>query len=390
MTPPDRFAPHPPNPRAAAAPRPPGARSATESAAPSTTAQALSVRLFMAGLGAAELMTAYLGLRLGLYDALAEGGPATAPQLAERAGIAPRYAREWLEQQAAAGILTTAPGDIDPDRRVFVLPPGHAEALTDPDSLFSIAPLVLLPIGGMASVLPQLIEAFRTGEGIAYERFGPELRGGQAGLNRSVFQHQLAGWIAATLPAVHAALGGQGGVVADVACGSGHSSIALAQAYPRARVHGLDLDERSVCDARANAREAGVADRVTFEVRDAADPELAGRYDLVCVFDALHDMARPVEVLRSCRALLAPGGSVLLMEPNVGERFTAPASETERFQYAVSLLHCLPVGMADQPSAATGTVMRPGTVRAYASRAGFARVRVLPVRHTFHRLYQLL
>ncbi|MGW8326350.1 class I SAM-dependent methyltransferase [Streptomyces sp. NPDC055897] len=390
MTAPDRFAPNPPNPRPAAPPRVPGARSSADPAAPPTTAQALSVRLFMAGLGAAELMTAYLGLRLGLYDALAEGGPATAPQLAERAGIAPRYAREWLEQQAAAGILTAQSGEVAPDEREFTLPAGHAEALTDPGSLFSIAPLVLLPIGGMASVLPLLIEAFRTGEGIAYERFGPELRGGQAGLNRSVFQHQLAGWIAATLPAVHAALGGEGGMVADVACGSGYSSIALAQAYPKARVHGLDLDERSVRDARENAREAGVADRVTFEVRDAGDRDLAGRYDLVCVFDALHDMARPVEVLRSCRALLAPGGSVLLMEPNVGERFTAPASETERFQYAVSLLHCLPVGMAEQPSAATGTVMRPGTVRAYASEAGFARVRVLPVRHTFHRLYQLL
>ncbi|MEU8963956.1 class I SAM-dependent methyltransferase [Streptomyces sp. NPDC048491] len=387
MTAPDRFA---PNPRTAAPPRVPGARSAADPAAPPTTAQALSVRLFMAGLGAAELMTAYLGLRLGLYDALAEGGPATAPELAERAGIAPRYAREWLEQQAAAGILLAQNGEVPPEQRVFTLPAGHAEALTDPGSLFSIAPLVLLPIGGMASVLPLLIEAFRTGEGIAYERFGPELRGGQAGLNRSVFQHQLAGWIAATLPAVHAALGGEGGVVADVACGSGYSSIALAQAYPKARVHGLDLDERSVSDARENAREAGVADRVTFEVRDAGDRDLAGRYDLVCVFDALHDMARPVEVLRACRALLAPGGSVLLMEPNVGERFTAPASETERFQYAVSLLHCLPVGMAEQPSAATGTVMRPGTVRAYACEAGFARVRVLPVRHTFHRLYQLL
>ncbi|MFE0680175.1 class I SAM-dependent methyltransferase [Streptomyces sp. NPDC058961] len=387
MTAPDRFA---PNPRTAAPPRVPGARSAADPAAPPTTAQALSVRLFMAGLGAAELMTAYLGLRLGLYDALAEGGPATAPELAERAGIAPRYAREWLEQQAAAGILLAQTGEVPAEQRVFTLPAGHAEALTDPGSLFSIAPLVLLPIGGMASVLPLLIEAFRTGEGIAYERFGPELRGGQAGLNRSVFQHQLAGWIAATLPAVHAALGGEGGVVADVACGSGYSSIALAQAYPKARVHGLDLDERSVSDARENAREAGVADRVTFEVRDAGDRDLAGRYDLVCVFDALHDMARPVEVLRACRALLAPGGSVLLMEPNVGERFTAPASETERFQYAVSLLHCLPVGMAEQPSAATGTVMRPGTVRAYACEAGFARVRVLPVRHTFHRLYQLL
>jgi 2-polyprenyl-3-methyl-5-hydroxy-6-metoxy-1,4-benzoquinol methylase len=365
-----------------------GATGATGAMDMAGSAQALSVRLFLAGLGAAELMTAYLGIRLGLYDELAKA-PATVGEFALRAGIDGRYAREWLEQQAAAGILMTDQAEENPERRVFTLPSGHAEALTDLDSPFSIAPLVLLPIGGMASVLPRVADAFRTGQGIAYAEYGAELRGGQAGLNKPVFRHQLAGWIAATLPDVHAALGGAGGRIADVACGSGWSSIALAQAYPRARVHGLDLDERSVADARHNAEGAGVADRVEFEVRDAADPDLAGRYDLVCVFDALHDMARPVDVLRACRSLLAPDGTVLLMEPNVGEHFTAPAPETERFQYAVSLLHCLPVGMAEEGSAATGTVMRPATVRAYAAEAGFRQVKVLPVRHTFHRLYRL-
>ncbi|MEU6476620.1 methyltransferase domain-containing protein [Streptomyces sp. NPDC047017] len=351
-------------------------------------ARALSVRLFMAGLGAAELMTAYLGLRLGLYEELGKG-PATSGELARRAGVDERYAREWLEQQAAAGILTTDESEPDAGRRVFTLPAGHAEALTDPDSPHCIAPLVVLPIGGLSAVLPRLADAFRTGEGVAYAAYGAQLRGGQEGLNKSVFRHQLAGWIAATLPEVHASLSGDGGRIADVACGTGWSSIALAQAYPRARVHGLDLDEASVADARRNAREAGLDGRVGFEVRDAADPALAGRFDLVCVFDALHDMARPVEVLGACRALLADGGSVLLMEPNVGERFRAPAPETERYQYAVSVLHCLPVGRTEADSAATGTVMRPGTVRAYARAAGFRKVRVLPVRHTFHRLYHL-
>ncbi|MEU0005707.1 class I SAM-dependent methyltransferase [Streptomyces sp. NPDC006314] len=352
------------------------------------SARALSVRLFMAGLGAAELMTAYLGLRLGLYDELAKA-PATAGELARRAGVDPRYAREWLEQQAAAGIVTTDESEPDAARRVFTLPAGHAEALTDPDSPYSIAPLVVLPIGGLSAVLPRLADAFRSGHGVPYAAYGAELRGGQEGLNKSVFRHQLAGWIAATLPEVHAVLSGEGGRIADVACGTGWSSIALAQAYPRARVHGLDLDDASVADAVRNAREAGVAERVGFEVRDAADPALAGRFDLVCVFDALHDMARPVDVLGACRALLADGGSVLLMEPNVGERFRAPAPETERYQYAVSVLHCLPVGRAEEGSAATGTVMRPGTVRAYATAAGFRQVRILPVRHTFHRLYHL-
>ncbi len=357
-------------------------------AVPRHSAQALSVRLFMAGLGAAELMTIYLGLELGLYAELRRGGPATPPDLGDRAGIAPRYAREWLEQQAAAGILTVDDCAVAADERRYTLPAGHAEALTDPGSEFSIAPLVVLPIGGIASILPRLVAAYRAGDGLPYEEYGTALRGGQAGLNRSVFEHLLPGWIARFLPDVHAALGRDGARVADVACGSGWSSIALARTYPRARIHGLDLDAASIRDAGRNAITAGVGDRVTFSARDAADPELGGRHQLVCVFDALHDMARPVEVLRACRGLLARGGVVLLMEPGVGERFTAPAPDPERFQYAVSVLHCLPVGMAEQPSAATGTVMRPETVRSYAAQAGFA-AEVIAVGHPFHRLYRL-
>jgi 2-polyprenyl-3-methyl-5-hydroxy-6-metoxy-1,4-benzoquinol methylase len=161
-------------------------------------------------------------------------------------------------------------------------------------------------------------------------------------------------------------------------------------AYPRVRIDGFDLDEASVAAARRNAAEAGLADRVRFEVRDAASPAAAGRYGLVCVFDALHDMARPVDVLRACRALLAEGGSVLLMEPGAAEAFAAPGGDTERFLYAISLLHCLPVGLSEQPSAATGTVMRPDTVRAYATEAGFSQVKAVMVENRFYRMYHLL
>jgi 2-polyprenyl-3-methyl-5-hydroxy-6-metoxy-1,4-benzoquinol methylase len=352
-------------------------------------ARALATRLFTASLACAELMAAYVGIKLGLYAALRDGGPATYPQLAERAGIAPRYAREWLEQQAVAGFLGVDDPAKEPDERLYSLPPGHAEALTSPDSPFSIAPLALLPVGGMAGVLPDLLEAFRTGGGVPYERYGADFRGGQAGLNQSVFLRQLPGWIRTALPDVHARLSRPGARVADVACGAGWSSVALARTYPSARVDGFDLDEASVRDATANARAAGVSDRTRFAVHDAADAP-PGSYDLVCVFDAVHDMARPVEVLRACRSLRAEGGSVLVMEPNVAERFTAPAGDTERFLYAVSLLHCLPVGMSEQPSAATGTALRPDTLRAYGVAAGFADVEIVPVEHRFHRLYRLL
>jgi SAM-dependent methyltransferase len=352
------------------------------------SARSLSVRLFTAGLAAAELMTVYLGLELGLYRALGADRPTRPSELAERAGIAPRYAREWLEQQAAGGIVLVENAASAGDERRYRLPAGHCEALTDADSPFAITPLVVLPIRGLATVLPRLAAAYRTGEGVPYAEYGRALRGAQGGLNRSVFRHFLPGWIARALPDVHHALAAGGALVADVACGSGWSSIALAGAYPGVRVDGLDLDPESVADARRNAADAGLAERVRFDVRDAADAGLAGRYQLVCLFDALHDMSRPVEVLRACRSLLAPGGTLLVMEPAVGDRFAAPAPDPERFQYAVSVLHCLPVGMSEQPSAATGTVIRPETVRAYAAEAGL-RVRVLPGRHPFHRLYRL-
>ena len=356
-------------------------------------AQSLSLRLFVACLGSAELMTAYLGVRLGLYDALRDK-PATPDELAGRTGIGPRYAREWLEQQAAAGILTVDDPRRAPDSRLYTLPPGHAEALTDPDSPYYVAPLAVFPVGGIAGVLPQLIEAYRTGKGVPYATYGTGLRGGQGGLNRSVFVNELAGWIRTALPDVHAKLSAGGARIADIACGSGWSSITLARAYPTAVVHGFDLDPASVEDATANAVEAGVADRLTFAARDAAELAAAvsrdGGYDLVCLLDALHDMARPVQVLAACRAMAAEcGGTVLLMEPRVADRFTAPAREVERFMHAVSLLHCLPVGLSEQPSAATGAMIRPAVVRDYATQAGFRAVRVLPVDHTFHRLYRL-
>ncbi len=367
----------------AAAPAAPG-----DQAAAQAQAQALSLRLFLACLGSAELMAAYLGITLGLYEALSDRDALTPAALASLAGIDPRYAREWLEQQAAAGIVPVDDVRKAASERGYTLPRGHAEALTNPDSPYYVAPLAVFPVGGIAGVLPKLVDAYRTGGGVDYADYGAALRGGQGGLNRSVFVNDLARWIRTTMPDIHRRLTA-GGQVADVACGSGWSSIAIARAYPLVRVDGFDLDGASVDDARVNAKEAGVADRVTFTVRDVADG-VDGDYDLVCLLDALHDMARPVEVLAACRNLTAETGAVLLMEPRVGERFTAPAKDIERFIYSVSLLHCLPSGLAERPSAATGAVIRPPVVRDYARRAGFADVRALPAEHTFHRLYRLV
>jgi 2-polyprenyl-3-methyl-5-hydroxy-6-metoxy-1,4-benzoquinol methylase len=236
-----------------------------------------------------------------------------------------------------------------------------------------------------------VLAAFVRGGGVAWLDFGADAREAQAALNRPVFLSLLAKeWLPA-IPDVHARLlADPPARVADIACGAGWSSIAIARAYPNVRVDAFDLDEPSIALARANGAEAGVADRVTFHVRDAADPALDGRYDLVTIFEALHDMARPVEALRATRRLRTHDGAVLVMDERVAEMFTAPGDDVERFMYGCSVLCCLPVGLAEAPSAGTGTVMRPATLRRYAAEAGFREVEVLPIAHDLFRLYRLV
>jgi SAM-dependent methyltransferase len=353
-----------------------------------TQSRAVAVRMFKAMLATQELLSTYLGVRLGLYEELASGGPATAAGLAVRAAIAPRYAREWLEQQAVAGLLAVDDTILPADERVYSLPEDHVPVLTLSDDPLSMVSLTTLPLGGVACALPRLLTAYRTGEGVPDEAFGDDWRDGHSGANRALFAHSLVRWIQRFLPEVDLRLRA-GGRVADVACGAGWAGIALARAYPGASVTGLDVDARTLAAARENAAACGVADRVTFEVRDAADRQLTGPYDLVCLFDALHEMGRPVQVLRSCRRLSADG-SVLVMDARVANAFDAPGDEVERFQYATSLLHCLPAGLAEQPSEATGTVLRVDSVRAQAAAAGFTRVEVIPIGDRFHRLYWMV
>jgi 2-polyprenyl-3-methyl-5-hydroxy-6-metoxy-1,4-benzoquinol methylase len=355
---------------------------------PPSNTQSFSVKFFGAGLAAAELMTCYLGLEIGAYQALADAGPATPAELAHRADLDERMIREWLEQQAGAGILRVADPGQPPEKRRFELPPEHAEALLDADSPHWIAPLVVLPIGGMAAVLPQLVAAYKNRAGLPQAVYGDAMRGGQANLNRGVFTHHLAGWISRHLPDIEARLHLPGAAIADVACGSGLSTIALARMFPLAEVHGVDLDTASIAAARRRLAETDLGDRVSFSSQDAAGYGRGEQHQLVCVFDALHDMPRPVEVLRGCRRMLAPGGAILLMEPSVAEQFSTEPTDSERFHYAVSVLHCLPIGMSETPTAATGTVMRPATVRAYAHEAGLD-TEVIDVGHQFYRLYRL-
>jgi SAM-dependent methyltransferase len=347
-------------------------------------------QLFQGVIGALETLYVYLGDRLGLYTALRALSDASPGELAAEAGIGERYAREWLEQQAVAGLLDVVNQEADPAVRRFRLPAEVAELVTDPDSLSYMAPLARM-VAGIAQTMPALLEAIRSGDGVPYSAYGQDLRQGVAAINRPMFLHQLASqWIPA-MPDIEARLQSADPPpqVADLGCGTGWSSISLARGYPAARVDGLDLDEASVTEARRNAEDAGVANRVHFDTRNVGDPALSGRYHLITVFGTLHDMADPVRVLRGAAAMLAPAGTVLVGDEKVAQTFTAPGDDMERFMYGWSALHCLPASLTEPGSVGTGTAMRPDTLRRYARDAGFSRVTVLPIDHDVWRFYRL-
>lgn len=345
-----------------------------------------SGKLFMACLGMMELANVELGVRLGLYEALAGAGPVTQGELVERAGIAERYAQEWLEQQAVAGVVEVDDPSKPPAERRFTLPNAHAHVLTDDDSEACMKPCAAM-VPWLAKALDVMVEEFRRGDGAAFGLF--DLHDVQAAFTRPVFAtHLTQTWLPA-LPDVQAKLEkGEPVRIAEVGCGEGLAAVTIARAYPNATVDGYDLDDASIAAARAEAERAGVADRVRFEVRDAGDPSIAGDYDLVMAIEMLHDVPDPVGVLRTMRTLAGDRGALLVADERTEDAFTVPANEMERLFYTFSTLHCLAVSMQDG-GAGTGTVIRADTLRRYATEAGFHNVEVLDVDHPQFRLYRL-
>jgi ubiquinone/menaquinone biosynthesis C-methylase UbiE len=345
----------------------------------------LDQRLLDATTGALELFGVYLGDRLGLYDHLRDRGPVTAAELADATGIAPRYALEWLEQQAVAGMLAVDDVSAEAEARRFALPEAHVGVLADPIALDHVAPFARM-IVGIAGALDDVVTAYQTGAGVPYTRYGADFRDGQGAINRPAFGSALVEeWLPALGPVAERLTAG--GRLADLGCGQGWSTLAAARAYPSAEVWGIDSDPASIDDARAAAEAQGL--RVRFECAEATALAAAGPFDVVLLLEALHDMSRPVEVLSAARAALTADGALLVAEEAVSPSFTAPGDELERMMYGWSITHCLPAAMAEQPSSAIGTAIRETTVRELAGQAGFGEVKVLDVDGGFFRLYAL-
>jgi ubiquinone/menaquinone biosynthesis C-methylase UbiE len=352
----------------------------------SSRVNAFGERVFGAVLGTQQLYAIYLGDRLGWYRTLAQDGPATAPELAERTSTAARYAREWLEQQAICGYLEVDDATAEPDQRRYRLPAEHAQVLADELSATYLTPMARA-VFAPGRQLDALVEAYRTGGGVSWEQQGADAREGQAGANRPFLQLSFARDYLAAIPAVDAALHA-GGRVADVGCGAGWSSIGIAQAYPTATVDGFDIDAPSVELATRNAAAEGVSDRVRFTRTDAA-AATAGTYDLVCAVECIHDMPDPVSVLSAMRRLATEEGTVLVVDERAAETFSPPGDELEQYLYGFSLIVCLPDGLSSSNSVGTGTVMRPAKLQEYAEAAGFASVEVLDLDHDLFRFYVL-
>lgn len=348
---------------------------------------AFAGRVFEGILGALDTWSIYLGDKLGLYDALA-GGSLTRDELVSDTGTNWRYIEEWLEHQVTTGILDVDDPSAEPVERVYTLPPPHREVLTDRDSLGFMTPFVrLITAGGLQ--LPALLDVYRNGGGVSWERYGEDMRTGQAEMNRPWFVKTLGSEWFPSVPDLHERLSQPDARVADIGCGEGWSTIAVAKAYPGLTIDGYDVDSASMSAAGEHARDEGVSDRVRFHHVDGSTMGGAEEYDVVTLFECVHDMARPVEVLSTVRRLVKPDGHVVVMDEAVADRFGDSQGDVERLMYGFSIFICLPDGLSHDGGVGTGTVMRPEKLEAYAKEAGFHGISVLPIENDLWRFYSL-
>lgn len=347
--------------------------------------EALTERLFTQGIGAMHLATLYLGVRLGLFALIADQPGLDAAAIARAAGVDERYTVEWLQAQAIAGVVVADGTDYRTAH--FVLADGVEATLVDEVSPTYLGGLPMA-LAAVSTALPSVLEAFRTGAGVPMEAYGDEVVHAQAALNRPEFVNQLASAWLPRLPDLFARLQA-GARVADIGCGVGWAAIELAKAFPDISVDGYDLDRPSIELARRNAAEHGVGDRVRFVEVDATGGYGNAQYDAVLFFECVHDFGRPVEALAAARAAVQPGGWVLVMDERAAD---APqvGDPIETFFASASVLWCLPQSRVVPDSEAPGTLMRPAALEAFARRAGWAGVEVLPIEHPVFRFYRLV
>jgi SAM-dependent methyltransferase len=308
-----------------------------------------------------------LGDELGLYKAMADGQPVQPAELAARTGTQERYVREWLNAQAASGFVI-----YDAEAAAYVLPPEHALVLADESSPFLMTGSFLSANAAVAA-RGHLSQRFVDGEGLGWHEHHHDL---WHGTERAFGVGYRAALVAEWLPALDGVVAKleAGALVADVGCGHGFATILMAQAFPASRFVGVDYHAGSIATARERAEQAGVADRVSFEVAGAADYAGEG-YDLVTFFDALHDLGDPLAAARHAASVLAPGGTCMVVEPYAGDRVEDNLNPIGRLYYGFSTLVCTPGSLSQPGRAGLGTQAGEAALREVLQAGGFGAVR---------------
>ncbi len=353
-----------------------GGANATDAPAPDL-ARLESLQKLLGGNVAGFMITlmASLGDRLGLFKTLTAAGPATSAELADRAGIQERYAREWLGAMACGRYV-----EYDPASARFSLSPEQMCLLADEGGPYFVGGTFQV-VPTMAGVLDLVAQAFRAGGGVPQSAYDPALWDGMMRSHAPWFAHSLVQRALPELPEVRAQLE-RGAEVADVGCGSGGALIRLAQEFPNARYTGYDAFAPTIARATANSAAAGVAARVRFEQCDAAQG-LPEQFDVITSFDVVHDAADPLGVLRAIHAGLAPGGIYVCLEPRCFERLEDNFGLHGAYLHSMSTLYCMTTSLA-QGGAGLGTAGLPEpTLRALCAEAGFSAMRRVPLADAF-------
>lgn len=342
----------------------------------------LSERILNETNSAMTCLNLYIGYKLNLFKILAEAGEITSAEFIGKTKLSKRYVQEWLECMTVQGYI-----EFDSATGNFSLSPEHQAVLCDRGNEAYTIPFVCW-IPSFSLVLEKLIEAFRTGEGIPYSHYGQDLIEAQGEGNRPMFINNITGWIAA-MPDLKEKFETIGAKVADVGCGDGWASIALAKAFPLTKIDAIDVDEMSVQNTSKNIEKNNLSDRITVYNMPIEKISHKDQYDLVMSFETIHDMAYPVEALSQMRKMVFPNGSVLIADVKMNENLIDKKDFPGRLYYNFSVLLCLPQSLVYPDSKGTGAAMSPSTFQKYVKEAGFSKTENLSVDHLLWRFYRL-
>ncbi len=308
-----------------------------------------------------------LGEKLGLYKAMAGAGSLSAAEVARRSGCGERYIQEWLNSQVAGGYV-----DYEADTGNYVLTPEQATMLADETSPYYL-PYGWQVVASMWADEAKSIKAIKSAKGMGWGEHDGRLFCGVAGIFRNGYSAFLVDQWLPALTGVKSKLE-KGATVADVGCGHGHSTVLMAQAFPNSRFWGFDIHEASIGVAREVARKAGVEGRVTFAVARADDYPRAS-YDLICLFDCLHDMGRPVDAARFALSAMAKDGTIMVVEPFARDRVEENINPVGRLYYAASTTMCCAHAISENGTHVLGAQAGPGRLEAVLKAGGFGTIR---------------